>query len=335
MFLIAHRFNKVITCLMIIAVTASCSRSEGKDMSVLRKSPLFLLTVESSDVRAFVEVNGVYVHTIKSQSGSSKVELPVNHYFTPDRNTIGITIFPLRSGEVRSPNASVSVALSVKSDETGEGPYEVASLNYSAKQNDLVEYNGGNVPITLSSVYGFESRQEGDVTIFPARIGESKGIKILRSIDIPSNLPEWGFLEGEDLPNYYQISEHQYYKDRDALYEIYKSIEQSLYNGDVDFVLDLFEERNNETDQAFYMESGETREGLKRSLQRSIDNDKLELLTSDETAFILKPEPGRKLVSLVRSDKRGAIAFNFIGEEGSVRYDLVFRKKDGEWIISR
>ena len=173
------------------------------------------------------------------------------------------------------------------------------------------------------------------MTIFPARIGESKGIKILRDIDIPSNLPRWGFLEGEELPNYYQISEDQYYKDRNALFEIYKSIEQSLYKGDVDSVLDLFEERNNETDQAFYMEPGETREGLKRSLQRSIENDKIELLISDETAFILKPEPGQKLVSLVRSDKRGAIAFNFIGEEGSVRYDLVFRKEDGEWIISR
>ena len=31
-----------------------------------------MLSVNSAEVRAFVEVNGVYVHIIKSQSGSSK-----------------------------------------------------------------------------------------------------------------------------------------------------------------------------------------------------------------------------------------------------------------------
>ncbi len=332
---IAHRFKPFLMCLVVMAVTTSCSRSESKDMSILGKSPLFSIAVESSDIRAFVEVNGVYVHTINSRAGSSKVELPVNHYFTPARNTIGITIFPLRSGEVRSPNASVSLSLNVKSDEDEGDVYKVASLKYSAKNDDLVDYNGGHDPVTLSTAHEFDNRQEGDVTVFPARIVESKGIKLLRDIDIPNSLPRWKFLESEELPDYYRVSEDQYYKDRGELYRIYKSIEEGLQNGDVESVLDFFEERSTETDQAYYMKPGETREGLRSSLLKSIKSEKLELLISDEKTFLLKPEPGRKLVSLVRSDKRGAIAFNFIGEEGSVRYDLVFRKQDGEWIISR
>lgn len=313
----------------------SCSKSEGKEMSILDGKPLFYLSIKGSDVRAFIEVNGVYVHTVNSLNGSSSVEVPVNHYFHPEVNSLGVVIFPLAEGESRSANSSVHLTLSVKSDDNSSARYDVATIKYHADQDDPYDYNGSKKPVFLRSNHTFTEAGEGDVVVHPVIVDDSEGITISRKIEIPNSLPVWGFFESDKLPDYFRISKEDYSKDKYALYEIYKIIEHSLSSGDVDEILDLFEERSKETDRAFYLEPGETRESLKQSFLRSVRNDKIELLVSDSRKFGLRPEPGRKLVRLIRADRRGAIAFNFVEDEGSVRYDLVFRKKDGEWIISR
>ncbi len=335
MFLIVPRFKRFVFLLTFSFFLIACSRSEGQEMNIVDGKPIFSLSVESSDVRAFIEVNGVYVHTVNSSNGTSTVEIPINHYFHPEVNSLGVVVFPLREGETRSLNSSVLVTLSVKSDDNPDVRYEVATIKYQAEYDDPTEYNGSGESINLSSEHGFEEKEGGDIVVHPVVVDDSKGINISRKIEIPNNLPVWKFLESDDLPDYFQVSKEDYSKDRDDLYEIYKFIEQSLSSGNVDEVLDLFEERNNETDRAYYLEPGETRESLKQSFLRSINNEKIELLVSESKKFGLRPEPGKKLVRFIRADRRGAIAFNFIGEEGSVRYDLVFRKQDGEWIISR
>ncbi|UZJ44183.1 hypothetical protein OOT55_16205 [Marinimicrobium sp. C6131] len=304
-------------------------------MSILNGKPLFSLSIKASDVRAFIEVNGIYVHTVNSSSGSSSVEIPVNHYFHPETNYLGVVVFPLAEGEKRSAKSTVNLTLSVKSDENPNNKYDIAEIEYRASQDDPSGYNGSNSPVFLSSIDAFAEKDEGDVVVHPVVVDDSEGISISRKIEVPNSLPVWGFFESDDLPDYFRISKDDYARDKDALYEIYKVIEQSLSVGEVDEILDLFEERNRETDQAFYLDQGETRDSLKQSFLSSVNNENIQLLESDSIKFGLRPEPGRKLVRFIRADRRGAIAFNFIGEEGSVRYDLVFRKQDGEWIISR
>ena len=308
-------------------------------MNVLRKNPLFSLAVDSSDVGAFIAVNGVYVHTIKNQSGSSKIELPVNNYMHPENNTFSIGLFAPQSGSDYPESAKLTVIPVVKSDEDLSLSHKITDIVFDGSESDLVVLNGGSAIIKLDPEKDFVEDSNGSVVVHPMELAspeeEMAGPTLTRKIDLPNSLPLWKFFVSDDLPDYFTVSDETYYRHRDELYDRYKKIENAIVSGQIDVIMEMFEERNSETDKAFHYEDGRTEKELRASLEKSINNPDLRIVESGKGKFGLIHEPNRKLVALVRSDDGPAVAFNFVDEPGAVRYSLVFRRENGKWILTR
>ncbi|UZJ44178.1 hypothetical protein OOT55_16180 [Marinimicrobium sp. C6131] len=308
-------------------------------MSVLEKKPLFYLLVESNNVESFVNLNGVKVHQVNSLMGQSKAEVPVNNYMHPEKNTLSLGLFAPETGSEYPKSARLSVSLVVKPDEDLSVSHKITDIVFDGSETDLVALNGGSGSRQVDPENDFIESSRGNVVIHPLDIEqpeeEMAGPTLTRRVDIPNSLPLWKFFVSDELPDYFAVSDETYYRDRDELYNEYEKIEKALIEGDIDVIMTMFEERNSETDRAFYLQDGTTAEELRASLKKSLSNPDLKLVRSGNEKFGLIHEPNGKLVSLVRSDDGPAIAFNFVDEPGSVRYSLVFRRENGEWILAR
>lgn len=333
------KLHSKLVLVLFIVLSSSCSDGKGDGMSVLEKKPLFYLLVESNNVESFVNINGVKVHQVNSLMGQSKVELPVNNYIHPEKNTFSLGLFAPETGSEYPESARLSVSLVVKPDEDLSVSHKITDIVFDGSETDLVSLNGGSGSRQVDPENEFIENSHGNIVIHPLGIEqpeeEMAGPTLTRTVDIPNSLPLWKFFLSDDLPDYFAVSDETYYRDRDELYEEYKKIEDALIEGDVDVIMTMFEERNSETDRAFYLQDGTTAEELRESLKKSLSNPDLKIVRSDSEKFGLIHEPNGKLVALVRSDDGPAIAFNFVDEPGSVRYGLVFRRENGKWIIAR
>lgn len=332
-------FNALLVPILALVTLMSCSHSKGEKMSLLEGKPLFYLSIESHNIESLVELNGVYVHSVSSLSGQSKLDIPVNNYMHPLDNELAIALFPLEPGETHPSSAKLVVSLVVKSDDDSEVSFRVASILFDGAEQDLIALNGGNDVVRLDPDQNFSPSKNGLVTVRPVELATAEenggSLRISRNVEIPNSLPLWKFFGSDELPDYYTIPDEDYYPDRNSLYKKYEKIQKALEVGDIDSILPFFEERNIETDKAFYLKEGTTENELKESLKRSVENGDLELVPLDKDFVDIKQEPNRKLVSLVRDDSGSAIGFNFAGGGGSVNYNLVFRRENGEWILTR
>ncbi len=331
-----RRLYKLTLIYILLIFSVSCAK--GNDMSVLERKPLFYLIIESSNVKSFVGINDVDVYEVDSLGGSSKVDVPVNHYINPRGNELKIELYPPESGDVYPENAHLSVSLRVKSDKNPDEDYSVASVIFDGSESDLGGLNG-NETVKLDPSEGFAESKDGSVIVYPADIviseGGGAGPAISRKVDVKNNLPGWEYLTSDDLPDYYTIPDDEYYPELENLYEVYDKIQTALLAGKVDPVIDMLDERNTETDKAFYLIKGETEKGIRDSLESSLKNDNLELVPLKKEYVKIRPESNGKLVELIREDGTAAIGFNFSNGEGSVDYRFILRRENGEWIIAR
>lgn len=325
--------------LLLLLLSSSCSLGKGDGMSVLEKKPLFYLLVESNNVEAFVNLNGVNVHQVNSLMGQSKVEIPVNNYMHPEKNTFSLGLFAPEAGSDYPESTRLSVSLVVKPDEDLSLSHKITDIVFDGSESDLVALNGGSAIIKLDPEKDFVEDSNGSVVVHPMEVAQPEedmaGPKLTRKVDLPNSLPLWKFFVSDDLPDYFTVSDETYYRHRDELYERYKEIEGAIVSGKIDVIMEMFAERNSETDKAFHYEDGKTEKELRASLEKSINNPGLKIVESGKGKFGLIHEPNRKLVALVRSDDGPAVAFNFVDEPGAVRYSLVFRRENGKWILTR
>jgi len=335
-FLVRH-FSKGVLLLLLI-FTVFVSYAESNHMSVLNQRPLFNLNIEASKSRYFIYINGVLVHKEFVSDGDMNATFPVNHWMHPSDNVMAIEVLPEHDGTVRN-GAKLKVELQVHSDAVAGPRHTIATIDFQQK------YADEGSPTKHSSSQGrydsendFAPSDEGDVWVSEVSaypVADYKGyVMYKRELKIPSALPLWKFFDSDDLPDYDAMSDDNYYAARDDLYKEYKNIESAMEDGDIESILPLFAERSSEIDAAFYLEPGTTQKSLHASIERVARSDEHVLVALKPDRVGITREENGKLVSLTRKNMRGAITYNLDGG-GAERFHLIFRKQDGEWILTR
>lgn len=324
--------------LLPIALTVSVIYAESDAMSVLNHKPLFNLNIEAADARYFIYINGFVVHKEYHSHGQLNTTLPVNHWMHPSENVMAIAVFPEYDGTVRK-SARLKVELQVHSEAVAGPRHTIATLDFQQKYADEGGATKDSSPQgRYNSVNGFELSDDGDVWVSEISahpVYDYEGAATYqRELKIPSALPLWAFFGSDELPDYDAMSDDDYYAVRDDLYKEYKHIESALKRGDIDSVLPLFSERSSEIDTAFYLEPGTTQQTLRRSMERIHSSNEHDLLELRPDNVIITLEENRKLVSLTRGAEGAAIVYNLKGG-GSEGFHLIFRRQDGEWILTR
>jgi len=121
----------------------------------------------------------------------------------------------------------------------------------------------------------------------------------------------------------------------DTLLPHYMKVQKAIENNDIESVIPMFAERNNELDAAFYYPPGTMENIIRDSLHQAAGDEKAQLveLTNQKVNFVAHND--NTLVSLSRGLAEAAIGLDYKNGIGSYGFDLIFRRKDGKWILTR
>ncbi len=323
---------------LLIGITGM-KKNEGKPiMSILQDKPVFELKLEGFGSQYVIYINGVSAHKQYNSGGQINTKLPINHWMRSGKNNISIITWSDEKGTPINPHARINIQLVVSSHNAPEKEYSIASVNF---QNKLKSPASESSPSgKYNSLRSFETDKQGDVEVFDIVAKKrndlnQSAIEFSRDINIPSSLPLWSFFNSDELPDYKSMNDDDYYKQLDTLLVEYLKVQQALKNNKTSDILSLFAERNRELDLAFYNPPGTLEKQIKEALMEAANNTEAELVDLSQKKVIFSVRENNKLVSLTRSKQKAAIVFNYKNGMGSFRFDLIFRMKDGKWILTR
>lgn len=285
-------------------------------------------------------VNGKTVFTEFNSFGQVSTTIPLNLWMKSGKNRFGIEVLPENEGEKINPKAYIKLELQVREHNDSRASYQICSFDFNANGIESGQaMENSTASGHYSSVNAFEQHDNGDVyisEIAEIELRDYDGAKRYeRVVDISSSLPLWAFFTSQDLPDYENMGDDEYFSAIDNLFVEYKKVQDALLAGDVDTVISVAGERNTETDLAFYLESGTTEKRLRTSLEQALRDDNLELADLLADYLSIRVEDNRKLVRLVRGGDTTAIGFDFKSFPGSESYDFIFRRENGKWIVTR
>ncbi len=314
--------------------------AKEKIMNILKNKPVYQLSIKAFGAKYFIEVNGKTVFQELFSDGKIITTVPINHWMRSGANTIGIYVFPENpEGKIR-PNASAAITLIVSDKDKPDIEQSVTNIVFSGKLlSDNKAVSNSSPSGKLDSNRDFSASASGDVEVFDLdqeSVPNYEGaFHFSRTINIPSSLPLWAFFESDDVLDYDAMSDEDYYKHLDVLLAEYMKVQRALESGDINAVIPMFAERNKELDAAFYLEPGTMEKKIGVSLLEATDKNEYELVTLRKKSVNITTEDNRKLASLTREGDNSAIVLNFKKGQGSQSYPLIFRLKDGKWILTR
>ncbi len=331
-------FKTTILMCLLIGITGM-KKNEGKPiMSILQDKPVFELKLEGFGSQYVIYINGVSAHKQYNSGGQINTKLPINHWMRSGKNNISIITWPDYDDAPISPHARINIQLVVSNHNVPEKVFSVASINFQNKLKSPASDSSSSGK--YNSIKNFESDELGDIEVLDVVKKERNdltqgAIEFSRNINIPSSIPLWSFFNSDELPDYNGMSDEDYYKDLDILLIEYLKVQSALSNKKTNEILPFFSERNKELDLAFYNPPGTLEKQIKDALMEAANNPEAELvsLSKDYVGFSLREN--KKLVSLTRNEEKAAIVFNYKNGMGSFRFDLIFRMKDGKWILTR
>jgi len=325
-----------ITLISLVIWALNSGKEQGNEMSLLQRQPVFSLKVEGFGSLYFIRVNGVTVFRQYNAGAEVSTTVPINHYMRSGENDIRVSTWSGSESPINL-HARVKVGLIVNDFSSPDESYVVANIDYH-----------NNVPVDESviknstatgrfeSSKGFVFDTNGDIRVDEIEEREDRGLFTFdRKIIIPSSLPLWAFFKSDGALDYDAMTDDQYYKEMDTLFPYYKRLQDAIENNDIDSVMPMFAERNRELDAAFYNSPGALEERLKEALLDA---------ATDETATLVELTPqnvnfsvhdNNLLVSLSRDQADPAVGLNYNERNGSYSFDMIFRKQDGEWILTR
>ena len=326
---------------IVLFVLSYLNRVEGKE-SVLEGKPIFKLEVSATGVAYQINVNGVGVMREYYPDSQVFIELPINQFMHPENNEFQYMITPPNGSDISS-SAFVDVTLLIKDSDDENVLYRLPILMFSGK--GFFEENEMFKSMLSGSYFLAEdnnvSRGNGTIHIddiskknILKRIKNKNTLTYTRKVIIPNSLPLWSFFKSDLLPNYYEMSDEEYYPLLNELFLEYEKFQNALVSGDVDFILKMASERSREGDLAFYNKPGVITEKLNDVILDRLNNPEWKVsITEPEDVSILL-EDNMKLVSLTLDEASNAIGF--INSEGSFSsFPLMFRRENGKWILTR
>jgi hypothetical protein len=315
-------------------ILTSCSKDQGMTNSILNEKPIFELKIHSFGTRYDILVNGITAHV--SDSAQTTLKLPINHWMKSGQNTLELSVYPDAESTPINEQSKVNVELYVRNAGEEESHRIGGFIFKGIGHLDKSSYEGYRLnPET------FERNDEGIIEVSDVTETEDTvfdGVyEFSQTFDISNNLPLWKFFESDDVPEIVYEDESR----RDEFWAFSKQmvknllapIQDAILAGDLDSVMPLFEERNRETDQAFYKEPGTTEKELRYAFTKNVKKINMKPLIEKQIGYAY--EKGLKLAGLYGADREGAIGGNYKNGSGSLSFPIIFRLEDGEWIITR
>jgi hypothetical protein len=251
-------------------------------------------------------------------------------------NTLELIVYPDNEGISIVEQSKIKAELYVRNAGEKEG-FRIGGFAFTGIGHlDKVSYEGYRLnPET------FERADEGIIEV--SDVTETKdtvfdGVyEFSQTFDIPNNLPLWKFFESDDVPEIKYEDESR----RDEFWELSSQmvkdllapIQDAILAGDLDSVMPLFEERNLETDQAFYKEPGTTEKELRYAFIEDVKDINMRPLTEKQIGYTA--ERNKKLAGLYRGNRSGALSGTYKNGSGALIFPIMFRQEDGEWLITR
>lgn len=311
------------------------------------KDPYFEVSIHGGNTSFFVGVNGVDIYREFSRTGQVSATFPVNQFFRNGDNQLSVQVYPAKEEGSINPKAFVTIELWVSPNDNYAEKVKVCDISFKGTGQDE-ERGVGRSSSTgkFDSTKNMELSETGDVEVFDIKITEDqvkyKGcLNIVRELNIPNQLPLWGFFEGDALPDYeliYADNPEACFADRHDLFPEYEKIQNALAKKNkkaIDEIMPMFAERNRETDLAFYKEPGTTEKELRADFLRVVKSLNRKLVPLVEKKIGMTREDNGKLLALTRGVCKSAIVFNYVFNKGATRFNIIFYRKDGAWIISR
>lgn len=309
-------------------------------MSILDRQPIFELRLQSFGTSFFLEMNGISM--LKEYDDFAQIEttVPVNQWVRSGRNILGLYVLPKEEGARINPSSHVNAELWVREVSGSKNEFKLASISMKGEMvTEGRSAETGTPSGSFDSHRGFMAAEEGDLIVEDTTVRDvldyRGGLILERAITVSCPLPEWAFFNSDELPDYDSAPDDQYYLARDELFVEYMKIQDALAKGNIDFIVSTIAERNREADTAFYLEPGTTEKKIRFSLTDAIKDNNLELAELLPDYVGIRVEDNRKLVRLVRSGDTAAIGFDFKSFPGSQSYDFIFRRENGNWIVTR
>ena len=306
--------------------------------NLLSKEPIFKLEINAFGIAYRVNVNGVTVLKENNVNNQVSIDLPINQWMSPDKNEFDYFLIPLEDQIPEHAYAKVTLIIEDNND---------ANIHYKFP---LLMFNGKNLPdeteMSESLIEGQYGLADSNDIVDHGNIRLGKIIKLLqeniglgaykysRQIEIPNSLPRWAFFDSDTLPDYYEVSDDEYYAARDDLFVEYKKVLNGLADNDVNSIMPMYEEHNLEGDLAFYNKPGKMESLIKKSMQANIDDPDWTLRIRKPEHLGITMEDNRKLVSLTLDQDGNSIGF--VKSNGAYdSYPLMFRRQNGKWILTR
>jgi len=165
---------------------------------------------------------------------------------------------------------------------------------------------------------------------------KAKGIKLQQKFYMTNSFPRWKFLDSEDIidTKYDNLTEAEYQvlrktKKIQALYALDRKIREAAKGRDRAFLKKLFKERSDENAKAFYYDANSNLDGFVSSLIDIVNDPHNELIERSEKDNYFVVEENRKLAKI----RPIAIKDNETGLYH--RYNIQYRYKDGEWMVTK
>lgn len=309
----------------------------GKDMNPLTNNPYFTLKLNASGISFFIELNGASVHNVLDSDNQLSNVFPVNHWMRSGTNTLTLQVIPDEEGAEFNASSFVEIELLVATNQNKEKTHSISTIKFDASNN----YNEFIKGSSASGFYNNNLMTSSSGNIIVSDISEIKlkeydgALSFERKLVIPNSLPLWSFFTSDELPDLESMSDTEYYSLMDILLIEYGKVQSALKTGHIHEIIPLFEERNRELDAAFYYEPGTMKNRISSSLLDASNNTDIKLVDLNKTNVDFTVESNNKLLSLTRDGLSSAITLNFKNGHGSQRYNLIFRKENDNWILTR
>ena len=308
--------------------------------SILMDRPYYTVRIGAVNVNIVVTLNGERVFA-DFTTWQQFLELPVNHLMTSGENRLEVKLLSYEEEEFKiKPKAQAFVALRVKrAGDYSSKPLLITEISYD--KGDINAASEGS----YDSKEGMKRSNAGDVKISKLEqkridgiwTGERvKGLWFTQTVTLQTPFPRWKFLDSQKLYDgnfMLDVDDDEYEelkkrKDIQELYALIDKIQKRLQAKDTDWVADLFKERNEESDIAFYKERGYYDRTIRKGLKELVNDPEYEIFIPKDPPFYIS-EGGRTIMI------RSSISYNRKKGRGNQRYDILFRRENGKWILTR
>ncbi|MCJ8327667.1 MAG: hypothetical protein MJK08_11295 [Campylobacterales bacterium] len=342
--------KKIVKLILLIALflnIQSCAdtktQEKGKKVQeniLLNKDIQYSLRIEGSNAEVEVFINGVRIYSDYSL-GNVYINYPVNKYIRTGKNEIKIKLIAEEDVKYKiRDKAKIKVDLVVKNFKTTE-EYIVSTLKYTHFEVDKTL--GSSLEGRYSSLKSFTKNKEGNIQIDspiikddPLKFGEKHGgIIVKQDVYFETTYPKWAFFDSDNIlekeMELYTVAELTKFKERPdirELYDIYTKIHTALKNKNAESIIDMFDERNIETDIAWNDKSGSTKSDLLLRLKDASEDPDNEIVEFNYDEYSYQLEDNLKIIYI------DAIAWNK-KNGGSRSFSMKFRRENGKWILTR